>query len=82
MEKVNEGGMIVEENMEEKKERAPLINLEPLTDDKTLVILCATFLAGMAMVLPGMAGADAIVGNVITGLFGVAVGRTMAKGPT
>ena len=45
-------------------------------DDKQMVIIAATILAGIAMFV--MAEPAQVVSNVITGLFGIAVGRTIA----
>ena len=46
----------------------------PDFDDKDIVIICATLLACVAMfILPD---AGQVVSNVITGLFGVAVGKS------
>jgi len=49
----------------------------PDADDKDLVIVCATIIAIMSMFFLGSDGGTTIVGNVITGLFGVAVGNAM-----
>jgi hypothetical protein len=46
-------------------------------DDKYMVIVCATLIAGLAMFLLPNEGAMQIAGNVVSGLFGVAVGRSM-----
>jgi len=48
-----------------------------MQDDKNLVILCATVIVLAAMLcLPGV-DAGAIASNGLTGLFGVAVGKSM-----
>ena len=49
-----------------------------LTDDKGLVIVCATLLGMTSLILLGADGV-AVVREVIVGLFGVAVGRSMSK---
>ena len=51
---------------------------DDLTDDKGLVIVCATLLGMTSLVLLGVEGLS-VVGNVISGLFGVAVGRSLSK---
>jgi len=43
-------------------------------DDKQMVIIAATVLGGMAMCI--MATPETVVSNIITGLFGIAVGRS------
>lgn len=60
---------------EDKKDKSVLINV---VDDKGLVIICATLLGMTALVLLGVEGMT-IAGNVISGLFGVAVGRAFSK---
>lgn len=47
-------------------------------DDKTQVILCVTLLGVLAMFAYGDAGTN-LLDNIITGLFGVAVGRATTK---
>ena len=49
-----------------------------LTNDKGLVIVCAFLLAMTSLILLGVDGLP-IVGNVVSGLFGVAVGKTLTK---
>ena len=46
-------------------------------DDKFLVIICATVLAGAAMVVDIKPESVPIVTGVISGLFGVAVGKSL-----
>jgi len=46
-------------------------------DDKLLVILCATFLGACAMFLYAPQDSTTIVNSVVTGLFGVAVGKSL-----
>lgn len=50
--------------------------LDDLTNDKGLVIVCATLLAMTSLILLGAEGLT-IVGNVISGLFGVAIGKSL-----
>ena len=52
--------------------------LDDLTNDKGLVIVCAFLLAMTSLVLLGVDGLP-IVGNVISGLFGVAVGKSLKQ---
>ena len=47
--------------------------LEELIDDKTIVILCATLLGALAFAF--MADPEALITQIVTGLFGVAVGK-------
>ena len=49
-----------------------------LANDKGLVIVCATLLGMTSLVLLGAEGLT-VVGNVISGLFGVAVGKSLSK---
>lgn len=46
-------------------------------DDKHQVIACATVIALAAMIFLPKDGALQIAGNVVSGLFGVAVGRAI-----
>lgn len=50
--------------------------LKDLIDDKSLVIICTTILALAAMGWMGMEAKE-IVTNVVSGLMGIAVGRSM-----
>ena len=49
--------------------------LHELVDDKTIVILCVTFLGALAFAF--MESPEALITQIVTGLFGVAVGRGM-----
>ena len=50
--------------------------MEFFNDDKTLVVVCATVIAIVCIfAMPDQA--QNIVGNVVTGLFGVAVGKAL-----
>ncbi len=51
--------------------------IEALSDDKSLVILCVTIIAIIAMFQ--LADPVAIVRDAFIGLFGVAVGKSMTK---
>ena len=50
---------------------------ERIVDDKFLVIICATVLAGIAMLIDIPPDSVPIVTGVVSGLFGVAVGRAV-----
>ena len=50
---------------------------DKLLDDKVLVIICATLLAGIAMYKFSPVDATTIVTSVVTGLFGVAIGKNI-----
>ena len=52
---------------------------DKLLDDKILVILCATILGCVAMYSYQPADSSVIVTNVVTGLFGVAIGNSLPK---
>ncbi len=44
-------------------------------DDKTLVILAATVIALVSMFI--LSDPEQVVGNIVTGLFGIAVGKSL-----
>jgi hypothetical protein len=46
-------------------------------DDKVLVILCVTILGALAMYTYPVADSVVIVTSVVSGLFGVAVGKAL-----
>ena len=48
-----------------------------MLDDKIQVIWAVTILGLVAMAMLGNASATTIVGNIISGLFGIAVGKTL-----
>ena len=50
---------------------------DKILDDKVLVILCATLLGGFAMYQYAPADSTTIVSSVVTGLFGVAIGKNL-----
>jgi hypothetical protein len=50
-------------------------NLKDFVDDKTVVILCVTLLGLCAFF--SMSDPEALITQIVTGLFGVAVGRGM-----
>lgn len=50
---------------------------DKLLDDKIVVILCATLLGGIAMTIDIPAESIPIVTAVVSGLFGVAVGKSL-----
>jgi len=50
----------------------------PDFDDKDLVIFAVTILACVSMLV--LADASQVVGNVVAGLFGVAVGKSASGG--
>lgn len=52
--------------------------LKEIVDDKSLVIVCTTALAFGAMFFLGAEGKE-IISNVVTGLMGIAVGKTMTQ---
>jgi hypothetical protein len=63
----------------EKKEKGSLSTLTGMEiNDKNLVILCATILAVVCVITLG-ADALGVVGNALTGMFGVAVGKALNK---
>ena len=45
-------------------------------DDKVLVIIAVTFITFVAMIQMGT-GADAIINSALSGLFGIAVGKSL-----
>ena len=50
---------------------------DKLLDDKILVILCATAIGVTAMFLYAPKNSTTIVSSVVTGLFGVAIGKAL-----
>jgi hypothetical protein len=46
-------------------------------DDKFLVIICATILGGISMFIYPETDSNVIVSSVVSGLFGVAVGKSL-----
>ena len=50
---------------------------DKLLDDKILVILCATLLGVAAMYFFEATDSTTIVSSVVTGLFGVAIGKNL-----
>jgi len=51
--------------------------LENITNDKGMVIICATILGLVAMTV--LTDPVTVVSNIVTGLFGVAVGQSLPK---
>ena len=49
-------------------------------DDKVLVIGCATIIALATMIFYPIADSATIITQIITGLFGVAIGKSMNNG--
>jgi hypothetical protein len=48
-----------------------------MVDDKSLVIICATILGGLSMYLYPPDVSQLVVTAIVSGLFGVAVGRNL-----
>ena len=53
------------------------MNKEPLFDDKITVIICATLIAVIAMTMDIPPESVPVVTGVVSGLFGVAVGKAL-----
>lgn len=51
--------------------------LREIFDDKGLVIICATLLGIVSMFASSVVNPVTIVSNIVTGLFGVAIGRRL-----